>query len=205
MARLGSVGEERRIDVGDRLRKIRKAKGLTIAELARLSQLSPSFISQAERDMTNPSVRTLHRLAQALEIDVNNLIGDGASQYPRNSVSSSAALHNSAMQSFVVRGDNRTTLTYHGAATRYELLAPELKADVEFLWVKAPPGTINAPHPFRHGGRECGVVISGKVEFRAGDDVYVLEPGDSIYLNEGVEHAWRVLGDEDWEAVWVIL
>lgn len=192
-----------RLDIGARIRKIRKERGLSIAELARESNLSPSFISQAERDMTMPSVRTLNRMADALQIDIQELLGESAA--PNGAVGSAVATKNVHPRTLVVMADKRTVLTYHGSETRYELLSPELKSDVEFLWVKAPPGTMNAPHPFRHGGRECGVVIQGRVEFWAGDDRYVLGPGDSVYLGEGVEHRWKVLGDDEWQAVWVIL
>jgi quercetin dioxygenase-like cupin family protein len=173
---------------------------MSITQLARAADLSPSFVSQAERDMSMPSVRTLNRLADCLGLDVNALLGEAE---PVD------ASHNGQPQgglaTYVVRGDQRTSLDYHGSATRYELLAPELKSDVEFLWVKAPPGTTNGPHPFRHGGRECGVVLAGSVEFRAASETFVLGPGDSIYLAAGVEHSWKVLGDEEWQAVWVIL
>lgn len=204
---------QRRLDVGARIRRIRKERGLTITQVGQASGLSQSFISQVERDMTMPSVRTLQRLADSLDININELLADerGAVDDGVNGAHVNGAMGRSPtdvsteLQSLLVRRNSRTVLIYHGSPTRYELLAPELKSDVEFLWVKAQPGTSNAPHPFRHGGRECGVVIKGRVEFRAGDDVHVLEPGDSIYLGEGVEHEWRVLGDEAWEAVWVIL
>jgi transcriptional regulator with XRE-family HTH domain len=192
-----------RLDIGARIRKIRKERGLSIAELARGANLSPSFISQAERDMTMPSVRTLNRLAEVLQIDVQELLGESAAQNGGSGDSAGGKI--AGPRTLVVMADHRTVLTYHGSKTRYELLSPELKSDVEFLWVKAPPGTMNAPHPFRHGGRECGVVIQGKVEFWAGDERHVLGPGDSIYLGEGVEHRWKVLGEEEWQAVWVIL
>lgn len=182
---------------------MRTDRGMTISELSTAAGLSPAFISQAERGLSMPSVRTLGTLAAALGTNIQDLLADRVGQ--DTAAAAKPTDDATAVDFLVVRKNERTHLTYRGSVTRYELLAPELKSDVEVLWVKAPPGTRNAAHPFRHGGRECAVMLKGRLEFSAAGKVHVLEAGDSLYLGVGVEHRWRVIGEEDWEAIWVIL
>jgi transcriptional regulator with XRE-family HTH domain len=56
------------VDIGQRIRRLRKAKDLTLEELARATDLSQPFISQIERDIKTPSVGTLSRICKALNV-----------------------------------------------------------------------------------------------------------------------------------------
>jgi len=69
----------------------------------------------------------------------------------------------------------------------YELLTPNLRWSIEFLLVQLEPG-----HPpvesMAHAGQECALVLDGTMHVVVGDDVYVLEKGDSISLDSSVPH-----------------
>jgi transcriptional regulator with XRE-family HTH domain len=62
--------------IGDRLRDVRKRRGLTQRDLARLSGVSVSFIRKLEQDAYDGGVRleTAHRMAQVLEVPTSALI-----------------------------------------------------------------------------------------------------------------------------------
>lgn len=56
--------------IGERLRKTREAKGMSVVELASKSGVSPGLVSQIERDQVVPSLRTLEQMAKNLGISV---------------------------------------------------------------------------------------------------------------------------------------
>ena len=56
------------IDIGKKIEKQRKEKGLTSKELAKMAEITPSMLSQIERGSANPSIQTLKVLAKALDV-----------------------------------------------------------------------------------------------------------------------------------------
>src|SRR3954468_8249070 len=69
--------------IGERLRAERQRKGLTVREIARRVGVSPSLISQIERDKVNPSVGTLWGLVTVLGLPMSDLFPEGATPGPR--------------------------------------------------------------------------------------------------------------------------
>src|SRR5208282_535183 len=70
------MGKEQATGLGDRVRKRRKALGLTAKSLAKAAGVSTSYISQVERGhQEDPSLPALRRLADALSMDLHALLG----------------------------------------------------------------------------------------------------------------------------------
>ena len=73
--------EERRmngsnpVNVGDSLRRLREARKVSMRALAKISGLSANALSMIERGKTSPSVSTLYKLADALEVPVTAFFG----------------------------------------------------------------------------------------------------------------------------------
>ena len=65
------------------------------------------------------------------------------------------------------------------------------------------PGQMTNDGQVTHAGVECGLVIEGRMHVEVGEEVYVLEPGDSIYFESSVPHRLRNAGDTPVKAVWV--
>lgn len=63
-----------RLQVGTTIRTLREKKGLSVTDLARASGLSPAHISEIERGRTSPSIRTLEKLAQVLDVQTSELV-----------------------------------------------------------------------------------------------------------------------------------
>lgn len=63
-------------EVGDRIRTIRKAKGLTQEELGEKADLHYKYIGEVERGEVNPSVETLAAVAKALDINITQLFAE---------------------------------------------------------------------------------------------------------------------------------
>src|SRR3954452_5153102 len=63
-----------RAELGATIRRLRKEHGLTLVQLAKASQLSHPFLSQLERGLTHPSMRSLYRIAIALGTTQQSLL-----------------------------------------------------------------------------------------------------------------------------------
>ena len=62
--------------MGERLRAVRRERGLSLRDLAKRLDVSPSLISQVETGRASPSVSTLYAMAQALSVSVDDLLFD---------------------------------------------------------------------------------------------------------------------------------
>lgn len=175
--------------LGEQMRRERKAQGKTLQTVADACEISVSFLSQIERDQAQPSVGTLHRLAEYLGYPLSGFF-DGSPSTIRHQATEDRAL--------IVRADKRLTVTFPGSGIRNELLSPDLKRAIQFMWVVIPPGEGTGDEPLVHAGEECGVVIQGTVEIWIGEDQHeILGPGDSIYQRSTIPHRSRNIGDDD--------
>ncbi|HEA69102.1 MAG TPA: cupin domain-containing protein [Desulfobacterales bacterium] len=53
-------------------------------------------------------------------------------------------------------------------------------------------------------GEECGIILKGKLKGFIGDQVVVLEEGDSIYFDSSIPHRWESVGEGEMKAIWAI-
>jgi transcriptional regulator with XRE-family HTH domain len=174
--------------LGNAIRTHRKQAGMTLLDLAKQAGFSISYLSQIERNLLTPSIGTLRRLADALDIPAGQLMLKDASQ-PNSPVA-------------VVRLKERKQLAFPGSNIHYELLTPDMRRRASLLWVEAPPGSESGPL-FSHEGEDGVVVLKGTIEVEVGSVWHRLEAGDSIYFNAGIPHRWRNSGSKPAEAVWL--
>lgn len=178
------------VSVGSQVKALRKERNLTLAQLSELTELSPAIVSQIERGLANPSFTTLAQLAHGLGIPVGRF-------FPTHEESKSP----------VVRKDERRNLK--GVAREsdggevYELLTPNLNGALEVHWIISPPGADTSATPFRHGGEEFGIVLSGKKDVYLDGEMHVLEAGDSITYASDIPHWYANPYDEDCVSIWV--
>ena len=201
MAVPASPPNETAIQLGPRIRDARERAGLTIVEVAHRSGYSPGYISQVERDLANPSIGTLKRIAGALDVPLASFFG-GDSQEAANGAHPGQGPERSNGPR-VVRAARRKALLYPGSHIHHQLLSPDLQGRLEAIWVSAPVGTGSGEEPYLHEGEEVGVVIRGRAECRVGDELFELEVGDAITLPSTTPHTWRNSGDETLEMIWV--
>jgi transcriptional regulator with XRE-family HTH domain len=186
--------------VGTRLRAQRESLGLTLREVARRIGVSPSLISQIERDKVNPSVRTLYALVRELGLSMGDLFeADGAAA--KSSRATAAAFAGP-----VVSPDSRVLINLASGVT-WERLTQVSDPGVDFLYVVYEPGSESCPEDslVTHGGREYGYVISGRLGVRIAFDEYALGAGDSISFDSSSPHRLWAIGNERVTAIWVVV
>jgi transcriptional regulator with XRE-family HTH domain len=174
--------------VGDMLRSARKHNNLNIHELAKIAGVSAGMISQIERGTANPSVNTISKLAQALELRLGLFFEEKPS----------------LSEEFIVRKGQRRRIGIPDPNFIYELLTPDLEHALEFVWVESAPGASTEESPFSHEGEECGIVLQGTLEVHLGDGTYLLQTGDSIIFNSKTPHWYRNPGPKRVLSVWAI-
>jgi transcriptional regulator with XRE-family HTH domain len=183
--------------IGPRLRAQREQLGLSLRELARRIGVSASLISQIERDKVNPSVSTLFSLVRELGLGLGDLFSaDGAS---------APFVPAAPVRSPLVTPELRALINLESGVT-WERLTPDADAAVEFLRIVYDVDSESCPEDslIRHGGKEYGYMIAGRLGVQVGFERYELGPGDSISFDSSSPHRLWTIGDRPAEAIWVV-
>jgi len=150
--------------VGARIRERRKALGLSLRELAERIDLTASFLSLVERGHNTPSLDSLRRIAEALEVPLfyfNQTNG----------------------QNPVVRQNERIKVTFPPGDLTCELLVPNLRNRLEMFISRVHPSAGNIARPTKHASDECIYLMTGRLKVCLQGGEHTLEAGDSIYFN----------------------
>lgn len=172
--------------LGADLRALRKARGLTLADLAARLDRSVGWLSQVERDLSEPSVADLRQFAELLDVPVSMLAGP---------VPGDEAGH-------VVRGHARRPIGHDKAGLTEELLSPDLTDDFEMVHSTFAPGSRIAD-PVTRPTQEVGYLIAGRLDLEIGGRSFTIDPGDSFRIR-GEPFRWANPYDEPAVAIWVI-
>jgi transcriptional regulator with XRE-family HTH domain len=186
--------------MGQRLREIRLERGISLRELARRLEISPSAVSKIETGKMQPSVRTLQALAAEFGLSVDEVFTQQGSPSPseRSVVAVGPGL-------VVQRADDRPAIALKSGVVLARLMfwADE---DVELVEATyAPGGSSASPYSLaRCNGHEFGYVLTGTLRVVVGSDRVVLSAGDSIALPSSAPHRLFNDGPEQVRAIWVV-
>lgn len=175
------------MDLGIKIRELRKAQDLSISELAEKTELSTGLISQIERDMVCPSVDSLWKISKALNVSIGYFFTDDKNG-----------------KEPIVRKNERNSIKMAISNNVYELLSPDLNRKIEFLHITLEPGDASNDKLISHAGEECGIVISGRLMIKYGNNEYILEEGDSIYLDSTIPHRYVNAGESTCVSIWAM-
>ena len=175
------------VDVGERLRELRRIRRATLRQIADRSGLSESFLSQVERGRSSASIASLRKIAEALGVSMADLFEPGGVPGPR-----------------VLRRDERPALSF-GILGRKLLLTPKPLHHLEVFAGELEVGGSTGEQPYAHGdSEELFVVISGSVQLELGGELFELEQGDSIDYRSSMPHRVSNTGRERAEVMWII-
>ncbi|MFB6518983.1 helix-turn-helix domain-containing protein [Streptomyces sp. NPDC056401] len=183
---------ERRIGAG--IRRRRRALDLTLAEVAARSGLSSPFLSQIENDRARPSMRSLQRVADALDTTAVQLLAAGetprrvdivrADADPGLDAGLGSGVEAEADAGVEARADSGPDPT---ARVRPLVRGQHQMHALEFT------GDHDAERAFRHRNDELMYVADGAAEVEVDGRTHRLGRGDTLYLTGGVEHRWRAV------------
>lgn len=161
--------------IGRQVRKLRLAKNLTALDLSKAASVSLAMISKIENGQTSPSLTTLQRLADGLSTSVTSLF----SQYEKHrDVSFVRSGEGVEIERRGTRAGHQYRLLGHGVRT---------EVDVEPYLVTLNDTSDVFPW-FQHGGVEFIYMLEGEMDYRHGDRVFDLTPGDSLFFDPQSAH-----------------
>jgi len=175
--------------IGGQLRELRKAKGLTLQEVAAGAGISVSYLSQIERNLSRLPIGVLKRISDALGVHMNWFFQQGSQGPPEE-------------RDVIVRAANRRNLTFTGLGITEELLSPNLSGPLELLISTIHPGADS--EFYAHDGAEAGLVMTGDLRLWVGEQQHRLHAGDSFAFDSTVPHRCANLGNKPVKVLWVI-
>jgi transcriptional regulator with XRE-family HTH domain len=162
--------------MGESISSRRRALRLTITELAGMSGLSRPFVSQVERGLARPSMRSLTSIANALGTTAHMLMAlpeDAAVTLVRREAPNNLGIgHNDGNARVLFRGKR------------------------SMLPVEYRSGPREFEEYYLHPGEEFMYVVEGEFEMDLGEHgIHKMGPGDTLFYASGVPHRWRALSD----------
>ncbi len=164
------------IHIGERIRKLREEKGLSLEELSARTGFDGQLLSQIEKNEVSPQLGTILRLSKSLDGAFGQLLsGEGDKPYAITRLKDRKTVSRSTSQK-----GQKHIYSYKG-------LAPEVEGrSMEPLIVQlqeTPEKEIST-----HDGEEFIYVLNGTVLLELGEDHFELEPGDSAYYLSNTPH-----------------
>jgi len=173
--------------VGRQLRLLRKARGMTLAELADRAGLSDGYLSSVERGSTVPSLSSLATIAAVLGSDMSVFFPAGARDH--------VYVHRAA-ESAHLRVATASTETYTILSARS--VDPSFTGLLEDI---APSG---ADTSYSFFGERFLVMLAGEIELRIDATSYRLGPGEMIHYSSHPSHILHVTSAEPAQILWVV-
>lgn len=166
------------IDVGERLKKLRKSRALSQRELAKMAGITNGTISAIEKNTVSPSVSSLKKLLDAIPISLSEFFAMEMEEEPKVFFSADT------MTNVGTGGVMRRIMGKHNPEQKLLLI------DETF-----PEGT-DTGDLMSHEGEETGLIVAGEIEVTVGDEVRVLKTGDGYHFNSETPHVFRNISKE---------
>lgn len=177
--------------LGQKIRSARKNKGFKLGDLANVTELSSSYISQLERGLIEPSLTSLRKISNALNIPIYLLMEDIKKENP------------------VVRKDERVKMFFPNSSVSYELMTSMENGEkfgAKMLVAKfiIKPQSTDMDEFTIHEAEEILVLVKGTLEVTLGNEIYTLNPGDTIYIMSNIPHKISNISDSYAEGYYVV-
>jgi transcriptional regulator with XRE-family HTH domain len=182
--------------LGAKLRHLRTARELTIAQLAEQAGVSSGLISQIERGNSNPSIKTLQRLRAALGVNLWEFLDD------RSSTASGDASVPEASK-FVRRKADRPRIVVGATRLVKELLSPRNDRNLRFMIISLPPGG-ESEDVIVGQGEKGGLVTQGQVRLTVGTEDSDLGEGDSFQFPSSIPHKLSNPYEHPAQVIWIM-
>jgi transcriptional regulator with XRE-family HTH domain len=177
--------------IGQALIRIRRDAGMSLKSLAELSGVSVGMLSGIERDIANPSLKTITKLRHALNLPVSAFFEE------RADITDSPK--------FVRRLADRGKLDLGNLGILKELLSAGEPKYLQFTIMNVSPGGSSGDQPLSYASEKAGVLYSGQLLLRVGNNEALLKTGDSFQFNGQLPHSFRNPGSEVASFLWIIV
>lgn len=176
-----------KVEIGERLKRYRLGKKLTLKEIERESGVSATHISEIERGKSSPTVGALARIARAM--------GSEPSYFVETDELPSTSL---------VRLEERRRFHFDEPPIEIESISGSVpRSNLSFMKMTWEKGAVSTGEVNRHEGEEFVLVLKGILDIFVGEDHQILKEGDSLHYHASSPHRIENIGDGPCEA-WVV-
>lgn len=172
--------------LGQRIRHIRTRQNLTLKDVASITNLTESLISQIETGKANPSIGSLIAISKALNVGIVSFFDDQKKKIPNP----------------VIRQNERSVVHTKSGITYYLLVPEGDEIPLEVLYVEYEKGS-STEVLNTHEGFECGFILEGKLEVQIGESRYILNRGDTITYKSTDAHLITNRSQGKTIAIWI--
>lgn len=175
---------------GSRLKELRRSRGLTLAQLAERTGLSIGSLSQVERDLVSPTIRTVYAVSTALGVSPAWIIDPDSvkAQDPDGP--------------YIVRSTRRKPFFNRNGVIKH-LATPETEARYTGFIVRLEPNASSGDEQYTHAGEEIALVISGSLVLEIGEKTYRVNTGDSFAFPSSLSHRFYNDTSVDTVVFWI--
>jgi len=175
------------IKLGFKIRSIRNSKKSTLQELANITKLTTSFISQVERGIVSPSVDSLRKIAQALGVGIGEFFEKDLKEFT------------------FIRKDKAPKVIDKDTKSSYETVVSDLLGvKMKPLVFRLQKGGEIKKELLLEEGDAFAIVMEGNIELHCDKERIVLNKGDSFYC-KGQKKPQKItnVGDKEAVLLWV--
>jgi transcriptional regulator with XRE-family HTH domain len=176
--------------LGKTIQRLRKAYNLSLSELAEQSGVAKSIISQIERNETNPTLATIWRLSQALDVSIERVLATSDEEpFIQKSTRGDTPI--------LVSDDGKVRLAIIGWIKTVEWL--------QWYDLSADPGGVLDSDGHQRGSVECLSVLEGEFEVEVGEVTQRAKAGETLRYRCDRPHVVRCVGDVSARATMVCI
>jgi len=182
------------INVGHRLHELRKQRKLTLKEASQITGVSASAFSKIERNELSPTIGTLQRIAQGLDIDLMALLGSQGNMVASNGRRSVSRAGD---------GNSHATFTCQNKLLCSDLRNKRMTPIVTRVTARSPDDYNIWP---KSDAEIFLMVLEGTLVIHCKlYEPLELNAGDSMYYDASTEHVWTSTSEEDAKVLWVLV
>lgn len=175
------------MDIGQKLKTIRKQRGLSQRELASRAGLTNGTISLIEQNRTSPSVASLKSLLDAIPISMAEFF---------------STIEDADTPKVFYKANEFTEIAPDSAGKlSLRMLGDAQNHTLQVLHETYPPGADTGPEAISHEGEEAGIVVRGSIEVTVNGSSAILNPGDGYLFDSRQPHRFRNIGKDVCEIV----
>jgi transcriptional regulator with XRE-family HTH domain len=166
--------------IGAKLRNLRQRLGKTLKDVSAATRISVGHLSQLERDLVSPSIKTLHDISRALGVNISWFF------QPIEAAQ--------RVEQYVVRAAARRHISFADGIDDFQLNSQAVR-NLGLLYSTFKPHATSGETPYTHDGEEAGFVLAGELELWVDGAATLLVAGDSFSFPSHRPHKYRNTGE----------
>ncbi|CAI8725903.1 helix-turn-helix domain-containing protein [Brevibacillus sp. BC25] len=170
--------EEFHTNIGENIKRIRKERNLSLDKTSEITGVSKTMLGQIERGKSAPTITTLWKIASGLRLSFSSLV----SQFKPN-------------VTIVKKKEVNPIIENNGQYRVYPLVPYNPEQQFEIFSVTLEPGCEHIAEPHSTGVEEFILVNEGTLEVVVNEQVYIVEPEDTLIFKADRPHIYRNNGD----------